>query len=51
MIGFTALTSDPAICVLIFEGKKPNGAIEAGIDITVQPDGTASDPNFIEINS
>ena len=51
MIGFTALTGDPVMCVLIFEGKKPNGAIEAGIDITVTPDGTASDPNFVEINS
>ena len=51
MIGFTALTGDPVMCVLIFEGKTPNGAIEAGIDITVKPDGKPSDANFVEVNS
>ena len=51
MIGFTSLTGDPVMRVLRLEEKKPNGDIEAGIDIIVQPDGTSSNPNFIEINS
>ena len=51
IIGFMALTGDPVMCVLIFEGKKPNGSIEAGINITVKPIGSPSDANFIEINS
>ena len=49
MIGFTALTSDPVMCLLIFEWKKPNGAIEAGIDITVQPDGLRTFFIFLEL--
>ena len=36
MIGFTALTGDPVMCVLIFEGKRPNGSIEAGINHQAQ---------------
>ena len=51
MIGFTALTGDPVMCVLIFEGKRPNGSIEAGIDITIKPNGSPSDPDYVEINS
>ena len=51
LIGFTALTGDPVMCVIIFEGKTPNGSIEAGIDISVKPNGCPTDPNFVEINS
>ena len=51
MIGFTALTGDPVMCVLIFEGKRPNGSIEAGIDFTIKPNGSPSDPDYVEINS
>ena len=31
------------MCVLIVEGKLPNGAIEAGVDIQVQPTGKSTD--------
>ncbi len=39
------------MCVLIIEGKLPNGAIEAGIDIQVQPNGQTTDSDFILKNS
>ena len=33
LIGLTALTGEPVICILIIEGKRPNPSIEARIDI------------------
>ena len=39
------------MCVLIIEGKVPNGTIEAGGDIEVRPEGQSSDENFIIQNS
>ena len=51
MIGLTAFTGEPVMCILILEGKHPKGNIEAGIDITVTPDGDNTDPNFILHNS
>ena len=50
MIWFTALTGDPVMWILIFEGKTPNESFEVGIDITVKPIRCPSDPNFIEMN-
>ena len=47
MIGLTSFDGEPVMCVLILEGKLPNGSIEAGIDITVHPDGTTTDSDFI----
>jgi len=51
MIGLTAFTGEPVMCILIFEGKHPKGHIEAGIDITVTPDGDNTKPEFILNNS
>ena len=51
MIGLTALTGDPLICILILEGKTPNGSVEAGIDFTVTPVGEPSDDDYIIRNS
>ena len=51
MIGLTSFSGEPVMCVLIIEGKVPNGAIEAGIDIEVQPEGQPSDEDFIIKNS
>jgi len=51
MIGLTALTGDPVMCVIIIEGTRPNASIEAGIDITIQPKGDPNDPDFILKNS
>ena len=43
MIGLTALTEDPVMCILLLEGKTPNGLVEAGINFTVIPVGEPSD--------
>ena len=51
LIGLTAFSGEPVMCVIIVEGKLPNGAIEAGIDITVTPKGSIDDPDFIFNNS
>ena len=51
MIGLTALTGVPVMCIIIIEGKRPNGSIEAGIDITIKPEGGPSDHDFILKNS
>ena len=51
LIGLTAFSGEPVMCVIIVEGKLANGAIEAGIDITVTPKGSMDDPNFIFNNS
>ena len=39
------------MCVIILEGKLPNGAIEAGIHITVTHEGSIDGPDFIFNNS
>ena len=51
MIGLTALTGEPVMCILIIEGKLPNGSIESGIDFTVTPTGDPNDSDFILKNS
>ena len=51
MVGLTSFTGEPVMCVVIIEGKFLNGAIEAGVDIQVQPDGDSSDEDFILRNS
>jgi len=51
MIGLTAFTGEPVMCILILEGKNPKGNIEAGIDISVSPVGDNQDSNFILSNS
>ena len=51
MIGLTALTGDPVMCILIIEGKTPNGAVEAGNYFTVMPTGKPSDDDYIIKNS
>ena len=51
LIGLTALTGEPVMCIIIIEGKKPKGSIEAGIDINVNPIGEPTDNNFIWNNS
>ena len=51
LIGLTAFSGEPVMCVIIIEGKLPNGSIEAGIDITVTPKGSIDDDDFIFKNS
>ena len=51
LIGLTSFTGDPVMCVIIIEGKLPNGAIEVGVDIWVQQNGKSTDKDFIMIKS
>ena len=51
LIGLTAFTGEPVMCILIIEGKNPKGNIEAGIDISVTPVGDNKNRNFIFDNS
>ncbi len=51
MIGLTTLTGDPVMCILIIEGKTPNGSVESGINFTVMPSGEPSDKDSIIKNS
>jgi hypothetical protein len=51
LISLTALTGEPVMCIIIIEGKKSKGSIEAGIDISVNPIVKPTDENFIWKNS
>jgi hypothetical protein len=51
LIGLTALTGESVMCIIIIEGKKPKGSIEAGIDINVNPIGEPTDKKIIWNNS
>ena len=51
MIGLTALTGEPVMCILIIAGKKPNATIEAGVDIRINPVGNPKSRNFLHQNS
>ena len=51
MIGFTLFSGEHIICILIFEGKLPNRAIESGFDITINRYGKKTDEDFIIRNS
>ena len=46
LIELTALTDEPVMCAIIFEGKNPKASIEAGIDISVTPVGKESDDDY-----
>ncbi len=52
LIGLTlSFTGEPIMCVIIIEGKLLNGAIEAGVNIHVQPNGKLTNKDFIVKNS
>ncbi len=51
MIGLTDLTGKPVMCILIIDGKTPNGSIESGIDFTLIPSGDPSDDDYIINNN
>ena len=51
MIGLTAFTGEPVICILIIEGKEPKGNIEAVINISVTPVGDNRNIDFFLNNS
>lgn len=51
LVGITALNGEAVMCIIFLCGAKPNGSIEARIDIKVQPIGSPSDRDFISKNS
>ena len=51
MIGLTSLNSQPVMCIMIIQGVEENRAVEAAIDISVQPDGNPSDAYFFLKNN
>ena len=50
LIGLTALTGEPVMCVIIIEGKNPNPTIEAGMDIRVSPIGNSHEKDYMQKN-
>ena len=50
LIGLTAFTGEPVLCIIILQGKQPKPDIEAGVDILVSPIGDTSDPDFFANN-
>ena len=50
LIGLTAFTGEPVLCIIILQGKQPKPDIETGVDILVSPIGDTSDPKFFEKN-
>ena len=50
LIGLTAFTGDPVLCIIILQGKQRRADIESGIDILVPPVGKTSDPDFYRNN-
>ncbi len=47
LLGPTALTGEPLMCILIIEGKGSNGSIKAGVKIRQIPTGSFSDNVFV----
>ena len=50
LIGLTAFTGEPVICIIIIQGKQPKPHVEAGVDILVSPIGDSNDSDFFEKN-
>ena len=50
LLGFTALSGEPAMCCVVFSGKNQNPYVEAGCDFTKEFIGDFSDPSFFENN-
>ena len=46
LVGLTALTGDPVMCIIIIQGKEMKAHVESGIDISVNPDGDPNGPSF-----
>ena len=50
LIGLTAFTGEPVICIIILQGKLAKPHIEAGVDILVPPIGETNDADFFSNN-
>ena len=49
-MGFTALSGDPVLCVIIIAGKRENFGVETGIDPSSAIEGDIVDEDFFEKN-
>ena len=50
MLGFTALSGEPVMCLVIIAGVQEKWEVECGIDVDVVPVGDPSDPDFFQKN-
>ena len=46
LLGITALTDEPVMCIVIFYGIKPNEMVETGMGIMAETIGNATDDDF-----
>ena len=51
VLGPTALTGEPVMCVVIFSGKKKNVLWELGLDLEAETEGDVRDDDFVQKNS
>ena len=51
LLGLTALTGKPLMCVIIFAGTKEHAIVESGLELSAPTFGIPPDPGFFEINS
>ena len=51
IMGFTAATGEPVMCVIIFQGVQKNINIEMGVDLFAETEGETSDEKFFFNNS
>ena len=51
LLGLTALTGEPVMCIVIFAGTKEHAIVESGLDLSAPTFGSPSDPDFFEKNS
>ena len=48
LMGFTALTGEPVMCVIIIKGKERSAAIETGIDVLANVVGEPTDNDYFK---
>lgn len=51
VMGFTALTGDPVMCVVIFEEETPKMDVATGVDVFAWVCGDPTDADFVSKNS
>ena len=51
VLGLTAISGDPVMCVVIFTGTRENRLWETGIDAFAETEGRVSDADYFEKNS
>ena len=51
VLGLTALTGEPVMCIVIFAGNKEHAIVETGLDLSAPTIGSPNDADFVEKNS